>query len=268
MESLKLSTSFAANTKDVVIVNIEGYVDQANCSQLESLFKDLKEDGCYKLIFDFTDLVYLSSAGWGVFIGEIKDFRERGGDIKIVNMNPQVYEVFQMLEFYHIINDYSSIGEALKTFNIDSYQETIQDSNKISDNNIEKRNKDFSTELTQRKIDSSIELDINLNEKNILGSFKFEVSEKSLKNENDKYNVMDFGVDGRGMIIDVAKLPIHEKIRKVVSQYPLLSIFQIKKMLTHEEFGKERMNILKLYKLLKRLDLETKEKRYRYWRSC
>ena len=29
----------------------------------------------------------MSSAGWGIFVGEVKRFREKGGDIKLVNMN-------------------------------------------------------------------------------------------------------------------------------------------------------------------------------------
>lgn len=56
----------------------------------------------------------------GVLIGEIKRFRENGGDIKLANMGPEIYEIYQMLEFYHIISEYASVADALKSMNIGS----------------------------------------------------------------------------------------------------------------------------------------------------
>jgi len=265
MENLKLSTSFAVTSKDVVLVNIEGYVDQANCSQLESLFKDLKEDGCYKLIFDFTDLVYLSSAGWGVFVGEIKDFREHGGDIKLVNMNPQVYEVFQMLEFYHILNDYPTVEDALRAFNITMGKNNKTFIHEKDSNEIEVEEKMYSDNSNPDDINTSLELNIDFKDTIIP---KKSALESIVQNETDLKNYSIIDIEKNYLAIDVSKLPLHEKIKKVVSQYPLLSIFKIKKMLSHEEFGHEKVNIFKLYSLLKKLNLETKKKRYRYWRSC
>ena len=67
---------------------------------------------------------------------------------------------------------------------------------------------------------------------------------------------------------NISYLPINEKIRKVVAQFPLLSTRQIKKMLKHEEFGRERIGYFRFFRLLRELNLETKVKRYRYYRSC
>jgi len=268
MENLKLLTSFADSKKEIVVVDVQGYVDQANCSQLESLFKELKADGCYKLIFNFKDLVYLSSAGWGVLVGEIKDIKEHGGDIKIVSMNPQVYEVYQMLEFYHILNDYPTIEDALRAFNVQEDKEDGIFADKTNGDVFELGKEKYQVNTTPDEVTASLELDIDLKDTDLLSKASMESTSLS---EADRENLGagDFSANGVNSInVDVANLPIHEKIKRVVSQYPLLSIFQIKKMLSHEEFGHERVNIFKLYSLLKKLNLETKEKRYRYWRSC
>jgi len=60
---------------------------------------------------------YISSAGWGIFISEIKGIRERDGDLKLANMIPDVYEVFELLEFHYILKAYDSIEAAIQDFN-------------------------------------------------------------------------------------------------------------------------------------------------------
>ena len=51
---------------------------------------------------------YISSAGLGVFMAFIEDVRENEGDIKLTNMSPKVYNVFDLLGFpllYEILKD-------------------------------------------------------------------------------------------------------------------------------------------------------------------
>ena len=67
--------------------------------------------------------------------------------------------------------------------------------------------------------------------------------------------------------IDLSKLPLTEKIKKIVAVYPLLSIRQICKMLKHDKFGSVKISLLKLYRMLRLLNLHTKKNRYRYYRS-
>ncbi|RMF59382.1 MAG: anti-sigma factor antagonist, partial [Calditrichaeota bacterium] len=116
-EGIKIESKLVDKKSRITLVTISGYVDQANCHLLQKTIDQCLADECYNLIFDFQHLVYMSSAGWGVLIGEIKRFRENGGDIKLANMGPEIYEIYQMLEFYHIISEYPSVEEALKSFN-------------------------------------------------------------------------------------------------------------------------------------------------------
>jgi len=53
-----------------------------------------------------------------------------------------------------------------------------------------------------------------------------------------------------------------------VAKQPFANIFQIRRILRHEEFGKTKISLFKLWKLLRELDLDTREKRYRFYRSC
>ena len=68
--------------------------------------------------------------------------------------------------------------------------------------------------------------------------------------------------------IELKQLPVPQKIRYVIEQNPILGIRGIKKMLKSDHFGNAKIGTLKLWLLLRELDLDTKQKRYRYYRSC
>jgi anti-sigma B factor antagonist len=65
---------------------------------------------------DLSGVTYISSAGWGIFIGEIKEIRNRGGDLKLAGMVGDVFEVFQLLEFQTILEAYPSADQATDAF--------------------------------------------------------------------------------------------------------------------------------------------------------
>ena len=117
MNEIVIDTQFADQKGDIVIIKLSGFIDQTNSFGLQRTFDDILASGCNKIIIDFSYVLYISSAGWGIFVGEIKRFRDEGGDIKLANMTPDIYEVYQMLEFYHIFEDYNSIESAIQSFN-------------------------------------------------------------------------------------------------------------------------------------------------------
>lgn len=106
----------ARDSDDVTILKVSGYLDTTTASELETaLYGLLKKDRC-KIVVDLTGVTYISSAGWGIFIGEIKEIRSRGGDLKLAGMVGDVFEVFQLLEFQTILESYPSSEEAIEAF--------------------------------------------------------------------------------------------------------------------------------------------------------
>jgi anti-sigma B factor antagonist len=90
------------------VVDLNGYLDAHTAPQLEQTFQQLLDEKRYKIIVNFRDLAYISSAGLGVFMAFIEDARGNNGDIKLVGMSPKVYNVFDLLGFpmlYEIFDD-------------------------------------------------------------------------------------------------------------------------------------------------------------------
>jgi anti-anti-sigma factor len=55
---------------------------------------------------------FVSSAGWGVFVSEIREIRDNHGELVLVNMIPDVYDVYELMEFSSILKSFDSVDEA------------------------------------------------------------------------------------------------------------------------------------------------------------
>jgi len=102
------------------VIDLNGYLDAHTAPQLESAFQDLVNEQRYNIIVNFRDLVYISSAGLGVFMAFIEDVRNNNGDIKLAGMSPKVYNVFDLLGFPMLYEIYEDEQQARQKF-IDSH---------------------------------------------------------------------------------------------------------------------------------------------------
>lgn len=88
----------------LVKILINGELDASTAINMDNQLKALLEEGETKVIFDCTNLHYISSAGVGVFISFVDDFKEKGGDFAFYNMQENVYQVFTMLGLDNILS--------------------------------------------------------------------------------------------------------------------------------------------------------------------
>jgi len=95
-----------------------------------------------------------------------------------------------------------------------------------------------------------------------------EIIELNPQEDFHRKNVTEFIPHALKKDVKLAELPISEKIKHVVAQNPLLGVMGIRRVLRHENFGKTKIGYFRLRRILRELDLNTKEKRYRYYRSC
>ena len=101
------------------VIDLNGFLDAHTAPQLESALQDLVSGQYYNIIVNFRDLVYISSAGLGVFMAFIEDVRNNKGDIKLAGMTPKVYNVFDLLGFPMLYEIYEDEQQARQKF-IDS----------------------------------------------------------------------------------------------------------------------------------------------------
>jgi anti-anti-sigma factor len=282
-DGIKITLKLIDKNNKILLINLGGYVDQANVHNLQQTITDCLNNANYKLIFNLSELAYMSSAGWGVIIGEIKRFRENKGDIKVVNMGPEIYEVYQMLEFYHIISEYTSLEKAMESFSNKKDKNTTIEmhvkTNPSAEEDLKQDNqKDKVLISKDKKSNNEDEL---LSEATAFENEKGEITENEVdlnideaidQNINlsyereDRKSYVPFNPKPEGPL-DLKVLPVSEKIKQIISKYPQFKANKIKKILRHPEYGETKIGYFKVKRYLKELDLDTKEKRYRFYRS-
>lgn len=102
---------------DIRVINLKGYLDAHTAPTLENNFTSLIEDQQYKIVVNFEELAYISSAGLGVFMAYIEKIRDNNGDIKLANMNDKVFNIFDLLGFPLLYEIFKTENEAVNKFN-------------------------------------------------------------------------------------------------------------------------------------------------------
>lgn len=100
----------------VELLILVGELDAHTISEFDAALQKCMQIGRYKIVVDCTQLLYISSAGLGAFVGYIEEIRLGGGDIKIAALKPKVFDVFDLLGLPLLLDIVDSREEALALF--------------------------------------------------------------------------------------------------------------------------------------------------------
>ncbi|NLA11339.1 MAG: STAS domain-containing protein [Firmicutes bacterium] len=79
-------------------------VDLANAHEFRQALQSLFEQGCSTIIIDCTDLAIIDSAALGTMVMFQKRLKERGGELKMINVrHSHIKNLFDMIELDRII---------------------------------------------------------------------------------------------------------------------------------------------------------------------
>ena len=98
-ESITISLRKADNIQNGTLCYLSGYIDTYNSSFFQKQISKVIDAGFVNLIFNCSSLSYVSSTGIGSFTVFLKTVKPKGGDVVLVEIQPKVYEVFQLLGF-------------------------------------------------------------------------------------------------------------------------------------------------------------------------
>lgn len=146
MEGIQVSLEQTGPQQSISVIKVGGYIDTTTSAELEHALSQLIKSNSYNIIIDLGNVDYISSAGWGIFISEIKGIRENKGELKLVSMIPDVYDVFELLEFHYILKAFDTLDEAIADFdsNILNSGVMLQSSEQSNSTNIFSSSQDSS----------------------------------------------------------------------------------------------------------------------------
>jgi anti-anti-sigma factor len=99
--------------KEIALLAVKGFIDTTTAPEFEKYFLSALDAKKFKLVIDLKETEYISSAGWGIFVSQLKRIREEKGDLVLAGMNPDVLEIFELLEFDTFLKSYSDVEEAV-----------------------------------------------------------------------------------------------------------------------------------------------------------
>jgi anti-sigma B factor antagonist len=233
MQGIQIQAHEVGSRLDISLISVSGYIDTTTCQEMAKTIQDLMKQNKAQIIVDLGRVTYISSAGWGVFVGEIKNVREKGGDLKFVQMVPEVFEVFEMLEFNKILNFYESVEEAIDEFDLLRGIDITQ----MNEENVKAASRSPVTLASEKPA-----LPIHIQEKRT-----------KLYSDEDEMSYKDY--------------PVVERIKKIVVENPMTGLFDVRRRLRTEKYGGVRIGLFRLYGILRTLNLETRKKRFRFYRS-
>jgi anti-anti-sigma factor len=96
-----------------LIIRLNGRIDASSAKELEQHCTQVIETGERHLVFDFTNIDYISSAGLRVVLLVAKQLNAAGGSLKLCAMKEIILNVFEISGFSKLFNIFPTVDDAL-----------------------------------------------------------------------------------------------------------------------------------------------------------
>src|SRR5687767_1484434 len=95
---IQVQKSVGPKGSGAITFKLNGSLDTATAPELERQLATILAEQPKDLVFDLAQLKFISSAGLRVFATARKTLKERGGQASFINMQPQILEVFAIMQ--------------------------------------------------------------------------------------------------------------------------------------------------------------------------
>ena len=112
VESLSIRAEELDGIEGGAVLYLKGYIDTYNSHSFQRRVSRAIERGYVRLVFHLGGVGYVSSTGIGAFVAFLKQLESHEGDIALVQVQPKVYEVFQILGFSQFFAFADSVEDA------------------------------------------------------------------------------------------------------------------------------------------------------------
>jgi len=112
----RISVAYAENAITITLTD-EKILEEADIKALEqSIMSVLGQGEQIKLILNFCNVQFLSSAVLGMLLRISKRVYEGGGQLRLCGINKKIYEIFKITRLNRVFDIYENESKALKSF--------------------------------------------------------------------------------------------------------------------------------------------------------
>ncbi|MHC4910777.1 MAG: STAS domain-containing protein [Planctomycetota bacterium] len=100
----------------VKVVRVEGKLDTNTTPEAELRLNEAVDQGASKILIDFENLDFVSSAGLRILLSTAKKLSARSGALRVCGLNETVRDIFDMSGFSTLLRVFDNEQDALADF--------------------------------------------------------------------------------------------------------------------------------------------------------
>lgn len=100
----------------VTVVALAGSIDALTADTVTAALREQVAAGHTRLVAAFGSVDYTSSAGLRVLLGTMKEARQRGGDLRLAEVQDRVRSVLELSGFTSILKCYPDVAQAVASY--------------------------------------------------------------------------------------------------------------------------------------------------------
>jgi anti-anti-sigma factor len=224
------------NEPQIFELRLHGTIDQRTAHYFKSILTEIIEPQGTNLILNCKELSYASSAAWPIISAAAHSLKTKRLDLSLVELKGIVKNTFYLLQFDHVIRNFDTINEAIRYF--ERFSDPASDDSVAKSEARTRHATHLADEVTE-------ELSID---KPTHDNFFIETKE------------IPFALNQAAFKASETTHSIPEKIKLLLRDYGPLSYFEMLKFLKMKEFGETKINIFKLFSILKSMGLNSRKK--------
>ena len=101
---------------NVCVLAVGGSLDALSAPELADAIAGQLREGKTQLVADLGALDYTSSAGLRVLLNGVKEARQKGGDLRLAAVQPNVKKVLDLSGFTSIMKSFPDVDSAVASF--------------------------------------------------------------------------------------------------------------------------------------------------------
>ncbi len=101
----------------ITILDLSGRISLGEGSALlRKTIRDLLESGQTKILLNLGDVNYIDSSGIGELVSGFTAVRNRGGELKLLNLTKKVHDLLQLTKLFTVFDVYNDEGTAIGSY--------------------------------------------------------------------------------------------------------------------------------------------------------
>ena len=100
----------------ITVLTPQGRLDAAGVRPLETELREHLAAGHVRLLVDMSQVAYISSVGLQMFLKIMREAHQRGGVLRLCQLNPHVMEIFRIAGFDRVLRIAVTRQEAEESF--------------------------------------------------------------------------------------------------------------------------------------------------------